>query len=163
MSLDKFTHDADADASDRVVCHVDMDCFYASCERLRHDDLSDEPVVVGMGYEPGESIGAVATASYEARAFGVESAMPISEALELLPRRADADPDDPDAPDPEETGRYLPVDLDFYEKVAGGVKDVLRDCADTRREVSIDEAYLDVTDRRARRSSGPRCTRVARR
>ncbi|ELZ38864.1 DNA polymerase Y family protein [Halorubrum tebenquichense] len=139
----------DADAPDRVVCHVDMDCFYASCERLRHDDLDGEPVVVGMGYEPGESIGAVATASYEAREFGVESAMPISEALELLPRRADADPDDPDAPDPAETGRYLPVDLDFYEAVASEVKDVLRDCADTRREVSIDEAYLDVTDRTA--------------
>ncbi|ELZ46915.1 DNA polymerase IV [Halorubrum californiense DSM 19288] len=141
--------DGDDDAPESVVCHVDMDCFYASCERLRHGDLAGEPVVVGMGYEPGESIGAVATASYEAREFGVESAMPISKALELLPRRADADPDDPDAPDSEATGRYLPVDLDFYEDVANEVKDVLRDCADTRREVSIDEAYLDVTDRTA--------------
>ncbi|MDZ5813113.1 DNA polymerase IV, partial [Halorubrum sp. AD140] len=144
---DTDTQEAGERAPDRVVCHVDMDCFYASCERLRHDDLDDEPVVVGMGYEPGESIGAVATASYEAREFGVESAMPISKALELLPRRADADPDDPDAPDPAETGRYLPVDLDFYEDVASEVKAVLRDCADTRREVSSDEAYLDVTDR----------------
>ena len=135
------------DASDRVVLHVDMDCFYASCERLRRPELASEPVVVGMGYEPGETIGAVATASYEARAFGVESAMPISEALELLPRRTDADPDDSDAPDPEETGRYVPVDLDFYKDVASEVKAVLRDCADTRREVSIDEAYLDVSDR----------------
>ncbi|MFD1569738.1 DNA polymerase Y family protein [Halorubrum laminariae] len=133
--------------SDRVVFHVDMDCFYASCERLRRPELADEPVVVGMGYEAGGTIGAVATASYEARAFGVESAMPISAALELLPRRADADPDDPDAPDPAETGRYLPVDLEFYKDVASEVKAVIRDCADTRREVSIDEAYLDVTDR----------------
>ncbi|MGM0447293.1 MAG: Y-family DNA polymerase [Methanobacteriota archaeon] len=146
--------DGDDDAPDRVVCHVDMDCFYASCERLRHPDLAGEPVVVGMGYDPGESIGAVATASYEAREFGVESAMPISKALELLPRRADADPDDPDAPDPAETGRYLPVDLDFYEDVAGEVKAVLRDCADTRREVSIDEAYLDVTDRTSWAAAG---------
>lgn len=139
----------EADGSDRVVFHVDMDCFYASCERLRRPELAGEPVVVGMGYEAGETIGAVATASYEARAFGVESAMPISEALDLLPRRVDADPDDPDAPDPEETGRYLPVDLDFYKEVAGDVKAVLRDCADTLREVSVDEAYLDVTDRTA--------------
>jgi len=139
----------EADGSDRVVFHVDMDCFYASCERLRRPELAGEPVVVGMGYEPGETIGAVATASYEARAFGVESAMPISEALDLLPRRADADPADPDAPDPEETGRYLPVDLDFYKEVAADVKAVLRDCADVLREVSVDEAYLDVTDRTA--------------
>ncbi|MFC7323184.1 Y-family DNA polymerase [Halorubrum rutilum] len=139
----------EADGSDRVVFHVDMDCFYASCERLRRPELAGEPVVVGMGYEEGETIGAVATASYEARAFGVESAMPISEALDLLPRRADADPDDPDAPDPEAAGRYLPVDLDFYKAVAGDVKAVLRDCADTLREVSVDEAYLDVTDRTA--------------
>ena len=139
----------EADGSDRVVFHVDMDCFYASCERLRHPELAGEPVVVGMGYEAGETIGAVATASYEARAFGVDSAMPISEALDLLPRRADADPDDPDAPDPEESGRYLPVDLEFYKEVAGEVKAVLRDCADVIREVSVDEAYLDVTDRTA--------------
>ena len=144
----------EADGSDRVVFHVDMDCFYASCERLRHPELAGEPVVVGMGYEAGETIGAVATASYEARAFGVESAMPISEALDLLPRRADADPDDPDAPDPEESGRYLPVDLDFYKEVAGEVKAVLRDCADTLREVSVDEAYLDVTDRTAWDAAG---------
>ncbi|OYR49949.1 DNA polymerase IV [Halorubrum sp. Eb13] len=139
----------EADGSDRVVFHVDMDCFYASCERLRRPELAGEPVVVGMGYEDGETVGAVATASYEARAFGVESAMPISEALDLLPRRADADPDDPDAPDPEAAGRYLPVDLGFYKEVAGDVKAVLRDCADTLREVSVDEAYLDVTDRTA--------------
>ena len=147
--------DADDDAeSDRVVFHVDMDCFYASCERLRRPDLVGEPVVVGMGYEAGESIGAVATASYEARAVGVESAMPISEALELLPRRSAADPAEPDAPDPADAGRYVPVDLDFYKEVASDVKAVLRDCADVLREVSIDEAYLDVTDRTAWDAAG---------
>ncbi|GAB6878727.1 DNA polymerase IV [Halorubrum gandharaense] len=138
---------ADGDREDRVILHVDMDCFYASCERRRDDALHGEPVVVGMGYEPGETIGAVATASYEAREFGVDSAMPISEALQKLPRRVDADPDDPDAPDPAETARYVPVDLDYYKTVAAEVKAVLHDCADVVREVSIDEAYLDVTDR----------------
>ncbi|UIO99031.1 DNA polymerase IV [Halobaculum sp. CBA1158] len=131
----------------RVVLHVDMDCFYASCERLKEPVLAEEPVVVGMGYEPGDTIGAVATASYEARAFGVESAQPISEALDRLPRVADADPDDPDAPDPEAAGHYRPVDMEFYKEVAADVKAVLHDLADTVREVSIDEAYLDVTDR----------------
>ncbi len=134
---------------ERVICHVDMDCFYASCERLKEPALDDEPVVVGMGYEAGETHGAVATASYEAREYGVDSAQPISDALQRLPRVADADPTDPDAPNPEEAGHYRPVDMEFYESVAAEVKTVLHDLADTVREVSIDEAYLDVTDRTA--------------
>jgi len=130
---------------DQVICHVDMDCFYAACERLREPALRDEPLVVGMGYESAETHGAVATASYEARAFGVESAMAISEALELLPRKVEA-ARDPDL-DVSEAGFYRPVDLDYYEDVAADVKAVLREYADVVREVSIDEAYLDVTDR----------------
>ena len=129
-----------ATPSEQVVAHVDMDCFYAACERRRDSALNGEPLVVGMGYEGGETHGAVATASYEAREYGVESAMAISEALERLPRRADAD-------DEAATGVYRPVDMDYYEAVAGEVKAVLHDHADVVREVSIDEAYLDVTDR----------------
>ncbi|AEH37346.1 DNA polymerase Y family protein [Halopiger xanaduensis] len=140
------------DEEDRIVLHVDADCFYASCERLRDPELRGEPVVVGMGYEPGETVGAVATASYEAREFGVESAQAISTALERLPRRAALDPDvedhDPDLTR-EETGFYRSVDMDFYESVASEVREILHDCADVVREVSIDEAYLDVTERTA--------------
>jgi DNA polymerase IV (DinB-like DNA polymerase) len=127
------------DAPDQVVCHVDMDCFYAACERLREPALEGEPVVVGMGYEGGETHGAVATASYEAREYGVESAMAISEALELLPRRATAD-------DPADTGIYRPVDMSYYESVSADVRSVLEDAAETLRVVSIDEAYLDLGD-----------------
>ncbi|WP_254822592.1 DNA polymerase IV [Haloglomus halophilum] len=130
---------------DRVVAHVDMDCFYAACERLREPELEGEPVVVGMGYEPGDTIGAVATASYEAREFGVESAMPIEQALERLPRRAEADPEAEDAPDSDESGFYRPVDMTFYEETAAEVKAILHEAAETVREVSIDEAYLDLT------------------
>ncbi|MCU4717933.1 DNA polymerase IV [Halapricum hydrolyticum] len=130
---------------EQVVCHVDMDCFYAACERLREPELRGEPLVVGMGYEDGDDHGAVATASYEAREFGVESAMAISEALELLPRKAVA-ADDPEI-DPAEAGYYRPVDMDYYESIAEDVKAILHDSADVVREVSIDEAYLDVTDR----------------
>ena len=134
----------------RIVLHVDMDCFYASCERLREPALRGEPVVVGMGYEPGETFGAVATASYEARAFGVESAQPISQALEALPR-VDGDPgdssDDADGDGP--AGFYRPVDLEYYQSVAAEIAEILEECADVVRKVSIDEAYLDVTDRTA--------------
>jgi DNA polymerase IV (DinB-like DNA polymerase) len=135
------------EGEERVVMHVDMDCFYASCERLREPALRGEPVVVGMGYEDGEDHGAVATASYEAREFGVESAQPISQALERLPRVVEAE-DDPDV-DTAATGHYRTVDLDYYKEVAREVKAVLHDCADVVREVSIDEAYLDATDRTA--------------
>ena len=130
----------DPDDRERIVVHVDMDCFYAACERLRDPDLAGEPVVVGMGYEPGDDVGAVATASYEAREFGLESAQAISTALEQLPRVEDAAPDEPAA-------HYRPVDMEFYESVSEEVRSVLEDCADVVREVSIDEAYLDVTER----------------
>lgn len=126
-------------SEERIVLHVDMDCFYASCERRREPELADTPVVVGMGYEAGETHGAVATASYEAREHGVESAQAVSQALERLPRAAD----DPDGP----AGHYRPVDMAYYESVSKEVKTVLHEVADTVREVSIDEAYLDVSDR----------------
>ncbi len=129
-----------------IVLHVDMDCFYASCERLREPELAGEPVVVGMGYEPGETIGAVATASYEAREYGVESAQPISEALDRLPR-AETNPEAAAKGDP--VAHYRSVDHDFYKSVARDVKEILYELSESVREVSIDEAYLDVTDRTA--------------
>ena len=128
----------DTGETDRVILHVDMDCFYASCERLRAPELEGEPVVIGMGYEPGAEGGAVATASYEAREHGVHSAQPIDQALTLLPLQSD----DPDVV----TGVYRPVDMEYYRAVAAEVKAVLRARADVIREVSIDEAYLDVSD-----------------
>lgn len=130
------------DDEDSIILHVDMDCFYASCERLREPRLAGEPVVVGMGYEPGERHGAVATASYEARAVGVESAQPIGQALDVLPRAVDTSADHEGS-----VGHYRSVDLAFYKSVAADVKELLHESADVVREVSIDEAYLDVTDR----------------
>jgi DNA polymerase IV (DinB-like DNA polymerase) len=128
-------------SEDRIVLHVDMDCFYAACERRRKPELEDKPVVVGMGYEPGESHGAVATASYEARAYGVESAQGISQALDVLPPVESVD-EDYDGP----VGYYRSVDMAYYETVSQEVKEILHEVADTVREVSIDEAYLDVSD-----------------
>src|SRR6056297_1336842 len=136
----------DEEGGDPIVLHVDMDCFYAACERRREPELEGEPVVVGMGYEDGENHGAVATASYEAREYGVESAQAISTALERLPRMAETGDPESDV-DPDEAGYYRPVDMDYYESVGGEVKDILHESADVVREVSIDEAYLDVTDR----------------
>ena len=139
--------------NERIVCHVDMDCFYASCERRREPELEGEPVVIGMGYEPGSDRGAVATASYEARAVGIESAQAISTAIERLPNREAADLDGSvdarTSPDPEGTGYYRPVAMEYYESVSEDVRSILGECSDTVQEVSIDEAYLDVTARTA--------------
>lgn len=128
-----------SDEDTSVVFHVDMDCFYAACERRREPTLEGEPVVVGMGYEPDERHGAVATASYEARAHGVESAQAISTALDRLPRAEGNS-------NIGEVGHYRPVDISYYESVSEEVKTILYDCADVVREVSIDEAALDVTE-----------------
>lgn len=161
----------DDESAEPIVLHVDADCFYASCERLREPALRGEPVVVGMGYEPGETGGAVATASYEAREYGVESAQAISQALEVLPRR---DPECVDARGPgadgdrggeggsgtgadtdterdtdTQTGFYRPVDMEYYKAISEEVSAILEECADVVRKVSIDESYLDVTDRTA--------------
>lgn len=130
---------------DQIVFHVDMDCFYAACERLKDPTLENKPLVVGMGYESGETYGAVATASYEAREYGIESAMSIDESLQKLPRKVDSEADP--TIDSADAGYYRTVDMDFYKDVAADIKDILHEHADVVREVSIDEAYLDVTER----------------
>lgn len=132
------------ESEDRIICHVDMDCFYAACERLREPELEGEPVVVGMGFTPGENTGAVATASYEAREFGVESAQGIETAMDRLPPMYQVSEDS--ELEAAEAGYYRPVDMEFYESVSEDVREILRDVADTLRIVSIDEAYLDVTE-----------------
>lgn len=130
---------------DWIILHVDCDCFYAACERTRHPELTGEPLIIGMGYDEEDPHGAVATASYEAREYGVDSAMAIGKALKKLPRMTDADADDPDAPDPETAGYYRPVDMEFYESVGESIQEILEAHAETLEPVSIDEAYLDVT------------------
>ncbi len=127
--------------SPNIILHIDMDCFYAACERLREPDLAGEPVIIGMGYDADDPSGAVATASYEAREHGIESAMPISEALEILPRRVDKSDDRA-----EPSGLYRPVDMEYYSDISQQVRDILRTFADVFEPVSIDEAYMDVTE-----------------
>ncbi len=128
-----------ATPEDRIIMHVDLDCFYAACERRRDPALTEDPVVVGMEYTPGTTDGAVATASYDARAHGVASAQSIEQAMEHLPPTGTSTT--------EPTAHYRPVDMDYYEAVSEDVRAVLSTYATTLRVVSIDEAYLEVTDR----------------
>src|SRR5207244_7964790 len=85
----------------RTILHVDMDAFYAAVEQRDRPELKGKPVIVGADPKGGRGRGVVATASYEARAFGVSSAMPISQAYKLCPR-----------------GLYVPVDMPKYVAVS---------------------------------------------
>lgn len=135
------TFDARGHPPEQIVAHIDMDCFYAACERLREPKLGGEPVIVGMGYDSDDRSGAVATASYEARKHGVESAQPISTACQRLPPRSSV------SDDSTPTAYYRPVDMDYYKAISSDLMTVLRGRADVLRAVGIDEAYLEVTTR----------------
>jgi nucleotidyltransferase/DNA polymerase involved in DNA repair len=112
----------------RSILHVDMDAFYAAIEQRDRPELKGKPVIVGADPRGGTGRGVVSTASYEARRFGVGSAMPISQAYRQCPE-----------------GVYLPVDMPKYLSVSKQVMAILRSYTDLVEPLSIDEAFLDVT------------------
>jgi DNA polymerase-4 len=111
--------------SQRWIAHVDLDAFFASCEQREHPEYQGRPVVVGA--QPGHR-GVVAAASYEARKFGIHSAMPISEAWRRCPDAV-----------------YVRPDINRYRQVSQQVLRILETITPTVEAASIDEAYLDVT------------------
>jgi len=117
---------------ERVIMQVDLDYFYAQCEEVRNPTLKDRAVVVCIYSGRGVDGGAVTTANYVARRFGVRSGMPIVKAKQLL-RGVEA--------------VFLKADLDYYDEVSRRVMSILRGYADAFEEVSVDEAYLDITER----------------
>ncbi len=113
---------------DGIILHVDMDSFYASVEVQRRPELRGKPVVVGADPEGGRGRGVACTCSYEARAYGIRSAMPVSQAYTLCPHAV-----------------FLPPDFDHYARISGQIMDLLRTPGYRCLQVSIDEAYLDCT------------------
>ena len=116
----------------RIVMLVDLDYFYAQCEERRNPSIKDKPVVVCVYSGRTEDSGAVSTANYVARKYGVKSGIPISLAKRKLK--------DIDAV-------FLPVDKEFYREVSDKIMEILRSYADRFEQVGIDEAYMDVTQR----------------
>ena len=108
----------------RQIVHVDMDCFFASVEILDNPELINLPIIVGGPSHRG----VVASCSYIARAYGIRSAMPISEALSLCP-----------------TVRVLGVRHDRYREISQKVMSMLDNFSSTVQQVGLDEAYLDIS------------------
>lgn len=114
------------EVSMRHVLHADLDAFYAAVEVLDNPDLAGKAVMVGG--DP-ENRGVVATASYEARAFGVHSAMPMRTAVRLCPH-----------------GIIVHPRFDRYRQLSRAVMDVFHEFTELVEPLSLDEAYLDITE-----------------
>jgi DNA polymerase-4 len=112
----------------RSILHVDMDAFYASIEQMDNPSLKGKPVIVGADPKNGSGRGVVAACSYEARRFGVRSALPISRAWKLCPQ-----------------GAYVRPRMSRYVEVSHQVMHVFKRFTDLVEPLSIDEAFLDVT------------------
>jgi DNA polymerase IV (archaeal DinB-like DNA polymerase) len=112
----------------RIILHLDMDSFYASVEVQRRPELAGKPVVIGADPKDGKGRGVVSTCSYEARAFGIRSAMPISQAFVLCPHAV-----------------FLPPDFPAYVQASAAVMEILRSFGFRMEQVSIDEAFLDIS------------------
>jgi len=114
----------------RVIFHVDMDAFYVSVERREDSALVGKPIIVGADPKDGKGRGVVMACSYEAREIGIRSGMPISMAWRKVPQAV-----------------FLPPNYDLYGAVSENVMNLLRSFADIFEQVSIDEAFLDVTSK----------------
>ncbi len=114
--------------NERIILHLDMDSFYASVEMRDDPGLKGKPVVIGADPKNGAGRGVVSTCSYEARAFGIRSAMPISQAYVLCPHAI-----------------YLPPHFPRYTQASSDVMGLLKSHGFPFQQVSIDEAFLDVS------------------
>ncbi len=115
----------------RVVFLADFDYFFAQCEELRNPSIKDKPVVVGVYSGRTEESGAVSTSNYVARKYGVKSGLPLFMAKRKL-EGTDA--------------VFFHVDHEYYDQISSHIMTIFRGYATSLEQVSVDEAYLDVTE-----------------
>lgn len=117
----------------RKIIHVDMDSFYAAVEVRENPELAGKPIAVGGS---ANTRGVVATCSYEARKFGVHSAMPVAQAIKKCPDLI-----------------MVPVQMNLYKQVSADIHAIFSQYTDLIEPLSLDEAYLDVSDVKLCKSS----------
>ena len=113
--------------SQRHILHVDMDAFFAAVEQREHPEFQGKPVIVGADPKEGKGRGVVSTCSYEARKFGIHSAMPIMHAYKRCPH-----------------GIYVPPNGKLYSQVSKDIFKIFYEFTDLIEPLSIDEAFLDI-------------------
>jgi len=113
----------------RTILHLDMDAFFAAVEQLDHPEYRGKPVIVGADPKGGRGRGVVATASYEARKYGVHSALPISQAFKRCPH-----------------GIYVRGRYKRYAEISKQVIQILEQFSPVIEKISIDEAFLDISN-----------------
>lgn len=113
---------------ERIILHLDMDAFFAQIEEKRNPRFKGKPIVVGADPKNGKGRGVVSTANYEARKYGIRSALPISEAWRRCP-----------------TAVFLPPDMEFYGKISSRIMDIVKKYSPQWEVVGVDEAYSDLS------------------
>lgn len=108
---------------ERAIAHMDLDTFFVSCERLRDSVLEKKPVIIGGGDR-----GVVASCSYEARKFGVRSAMPLKMAIRLCPE-----------------AQVIKGDMEYYSNMSHLVTEIIQEKVPVVEKASVDEFYLDLS------------------
>ncbi|KAA3616233.1 MAG: DNA polymerase IV [Calditrichaeota bacterium] len=113
---------------DRVIMHLDMDAFFAAVEQLDNPEYRGKPVVVGADPKGGRGRGVVSTCSYEARKFGIHSALPISQAYRLCPHAI-----------------FVRGRMQRYADLSHQIMHILKNYSPVIEQISIDEAFIDIT------------------
>lgn len=120
----------------RKIIHIDMDAFYASVEERDNPDLRGKPLVIAKHPKDTGGKGVVTTANYEARKFGIHSAMSAKEAYELCP-----------------TANFIPGRMYYYKEISAEIRKIFKRYTDMIEPLSLDEAYLDVTNNKIKSTS----------
>jgi len=110
------------------ILHADIDSFFASVEQIEYPSYRNQPVIVGADPMNGNGRGVVSTASYEARKFGIRSAMPISKAFSICPN-----------------GIFVKPDMSLYSHYSERVMNIFKKYSPSVEQISIDEAFIDVS------------------